>query len=168
VILWCRSCGYAWRYGGRSERWATCPRCKASVSVKDGWLEALPVDSDQYAEAVLLAVTEEGDPVYFDVFHGVGVSYVEERGEWVELRDQPCEPLGLLAYHYHIGVSWMADLEVVLELYGLKRAYSPESKLSRIAGLVEGFMAKRAEKGFLYDYSACYKLIGEIQDILRE
>jgi len=32
-MLRCGRCGYGWEYGGKSEWYASCPRCKSSVKV---------------------------------------------------------------------------------------------------------------------------------------
>ncbi len=32
-MLRCRRCGYEWEYGGKSEWYASCPRCRTSVRV---------------------------------------------------------------------------------------------------------------------------------------
>ncbi len=33
MMLKCGRCGYGWQYGGKSEWYASCPRCKSSVKV---------------------------------------------------------------------------------------------------------------------------------------
>jgi len=124
MILYCRRCGYTWPYKGQAEHFTSCPRCKAHVNLEWGWPEELESNSDVYSGAVLLAITEEGEPIYYDPHYRLPVSYLEERDEWVELQDQPRDLLALLSYQREMGVTWMIPTDGLIDLYQKIQLYS--------------------------------------------
>lgn len=72
-ILFCKKCGYVWRYEGEAEVETSCPKCQSYVNLGKQRLDIPLPNGGDYGGAKFLGITEEGDALYWDKYYGIAV-----------------------------------------------------------------------------------------------
>jgi len=94
MILYCKNCGYVWKYRGQKYGkgpGTSCPRCKKYVPFDQRVDEPLP-DLGDYSGAKYIGVLDGGGLVYFDPVERLLVTFYGTPDPYSESREKPIAP----------------------------------------------------------------------------